>query len=70
MTIEKILQSLCYYDKRNPHCTADDKEIENYKAHLVKLSKKLGYEKICSCDNCFYRRSRLAEYILTLIKNG
>ena len=28
MTTEEILQSLCYYDKRNPDCTADDEDIE------------------------------------------
>ena len=66
MEREEILQSLCYYDKRNPDCTADDEEIEDHKAQLLRVSKKLGYNKPCSCDNCFYGRTKLAEYILTL----
>jgi len=64
MTKEEILQSLCYYDKRNPDCTADDEEIQDHKTQLLKASKKLGYNKGCSCDNCFYGRTKLAEELL------
>jgi hypothetical protein len=67
MTTEEILQSLCYYDKRNPDCTADDEDIEDHKAQLLKVSKKLGYNKTCSCDNCFYGRTKLAEELLKVI---
>lgn len=58
MTIDEVLQSLCYYDKRNPNCTANDEEIEDHKAKL------LGYNTTCSCYNCFYGRTKLAEWIL------
>jgi hypothetical protein len=64
MTTEEILQSLCYYDKRNPDCTADDEDIEDHKTQLLRVSKKLGYNKTCSCDNCFYGRTKLAEELL------
>jgi hypothetical protein len=67
MTTEEILQSLCYYDKRNPDCTADDEDIKDYKAQLLRVSKKLGYNKTCSCDNCFYGRTKLAEELLKVI---
>jgi hypothetical protein len=67
MTTEEILQSLCYYDKRNPDCTADDEDIECHKAELLRISKKLGYNKTCSCDNCFHGRTRLAEELLKVI---
>ena len=67
MTTEEILQSLCYYDKRNPDCTADDEDIEDNKAQLLRVSKKLGYNKTCSCDNCFYGRTKLAEELLKVI---
>ena len=67
---EEILSKLCSYDKRNPNCTADDEEIEDHKIQLLKDSKKLGYDKTCSCDNCFYGRTRLAEHILYLISKN
>jgi hypothetical protein len=58
------LTKLCYYDKRNPDCTADDEAIEDHKAQLLRVSKKLGYNKTCSCDNCFYGRSKLTEQLI------
>ena len=57
MTTEEILQSLCYYDKRNPDRTAEDDEI---KAHS-------SNEK-CYCDNCFYGRTKLANELLKRIE--
>ena len=60
MEMQKILESLCYYDKRNPDCTADDDYIESKKESLKKKNKS------CSCDNCFYGRTELAEEILKL----
>ncbi len=59
MDLEFIQSRLCYYDKRNPDCTADDDEIEYYKS-------KISQGKDCSCDNCFYGRTELAEEILRL----
>ncbi len=56
MKQEEILKSLCYYDKRNPDCTADDEEME---AHIALMKKKT-----CTCDNCFYGRTKLAEELL------
>ena len=47
-----IEQNLCYYDPRNPD-GADEEEI-----------KDRGVVKQCSCDNCFYGRTPLAEHIL------
>lgn len=45
MTYDEILENLCYYDKRNPlYCLEDDEEIP----------------KNCSCDNCFYGKTKLA----------
>lgn len=51
--LKDILSSLCYYDERNTESSADDEERANKKA-------------ICSCDNCFYGRSSLAEELLRL----
>ena len=47
-----IEQNLCYYDPRNPD-GADEEEI-----------KDRGVVAQCSCDNCFYGRTALAEHIL------
>lgn len=52
------LTNLCYYDKRNPDCHADDEDIEDHKKSLLKKNKT------CSCDNCFYGRSKLTEQLI------
>lgn len=67
MLTEEILKSLCNYDKKNPDCSLDDEDIEDHKRNLLKVSKKLGYNKSCSCDNCFYDRTILAEELLKMI---
>jgi len=63
-TAEIDLTNLCYYDKRNPDCSVDDEDIEDHKAQLLRVSKKLGYNKTCSCDNCFYGRTELTEQLI------
>lgn len=61
MEIDKIKESLCYYDLRNPIGYKDlyDPETDG---NMGEYS-----QKDCSCDNCFYGRSKLAEYILELL---
>ena len=51
-----VLEKLCYYDKRNPdsHCDDEDEIIEA--------------NDFCMCDNCFYGRTKLAEYIIEILK--
>lgn len=56
MELNKILENLCYYDKRNPDCTMDEEDIAERKQRKPK----------CSCDNCYYGRTELAEEILKL----
>jgi hypothetical protein len=65
MTIEKIKSYLCYYDTRNPEGVSlyikwspeiyDEEEISKF----GEFSKEE-----CACDNCFYGRHNLANYIL------
>ena len=55
MEYEKILENLCFYDKKNPDCIYTEKEIQEYKKNP------------CYCDNCFYGRTKIAEKILQLI---
>lgn len=61
MDQQEILSELCYYDKRNPGCTSDDEAIEDHKNRLLRKGKTT-----CSCDNCFYGRTKLAEHILAI----
>jgi hypothetical protein len=68
MEIKEVYSKLCYYDLRNPE------GIGEYKDNPVNW----GYEyedfiglgnfakKDCACDNCFYGRTKLAEYIIEL----
>lgn len=58
MELNKILENLCYYDKRNPDCTMDDDDIVDRKQRKPR----------CSCDNCFYGRTELAEELLKFIQ--
>ncbi len=60
MEMREILEGLCYYDKRNPHCSVDDDGIED---HNLSLKKK---GETCFCDNCFYGRTTFAEELLKL----
>jgi len=57
-TLEIDLTNLCYYNKRNPDCSVDDEDIEDHKKSLLKKNKT------CSCDNCFYGRTELAEQLI------
>jgi len=62
MKVSEIASKLCYYDTRNPDgvkytMTKEEIEEEGYTA----TSKH-----DCSCDNCFYGRTKLALYILKL----
>jgi hypothetical protein len=54
MTNKEVLSNLCYWDERNPvGVTSQENEGKRTKQ--------------CFCDNCFYGRTKLAEYILELL---
>jgi len=53
MTKEQILSCLCVYDKRNPNYLPFDEDD---------LSRK---PIDCACDNCYYGREKMAEFILS-----
>ena len=60
MTKELVFENLCYHDVRNP-----------YKIDIGEEEEKIalmGQNETCYCDNCFYGRTKLAEYILELLK--
>ena len=62
MKTSEIVSRLCYSDTRNPdgvtgYMTAEEIKEEGYTA---------APKPNCSCDNCFYGRTKLAMYILKL----
>ena len=58
MNTEEIRKSLCFYDPLNPNghfsLWLDDEDFE------------IPSKEDCYCDNCFYGKTKLAEYILKL----
>ena len=67
MTEQEIKEELCYYDTRNPDnvaiygMTEEEIKEEGYGEHK---------KENCSCDNCFYGRTKLAEELLKYVSNG
>ena len=62
MKIKDVATNLCNYDTRNPngaisYLTKEEIEEEG-------LTTKANDD--CACDNCFYGRTELAEYIIKL----
>ena len=53
MTRNEILSRLCVYDERNPDYLPFDEDD---------LSRK---PIDCACDNCYYGRKKMAEFILS-----
>ena len=58
MKMKDIASNLCYYDKRNPDNNLDIMDLDDNEIEVAK--------KDCYCDNCFYGRTKLAEYIINL----
>lgn len=58
MKMKDIASNLCYYDKRNPDNNLDIMDLDDNEIEVAK--------KDCHCDNCFYGRTKLAEYIIKL----
>ena len=54
MNIKEIKSNLCYWDSRNPEGVGVDDE--DLKGRIE-----------CYCDNCFYKRTQLAEELIKLI---
>ena len=67
MTEQEIKEELCYYDSRNPDVvgiygmTDEELKEDGYGNHA---------KKDCSCDNCFYGRTKMAEELLKYVSNG
>jgi len=68
MKKEEIVENLCFYDLRNPDGANDQETINCHKKSLLRDSRRLGYEVTCSCDNCFYGRTKLSEELLKYLK--
>ena len=61
MDYKEVLNNLCYYDIRNP---------EGFISNMYEGEEIPKPGKICYCDNCFYGRTKLAEYIVDLKNNN
>lgn len=59
----EILEKLCFYDRRNPIFSIT--EENGYDKEDVEITGNFS-KKDCACDNCFYGRAKLAEYIIKL----
>jgi len=68
MTEQEIKEELCYYDLRNPD------GVNFYGLLDAEEIKEEGYgnhkKEDCSCDNCFYGRTKMAEELLKYVSNG
>jgi len=68
MTEQEIKEELCYYDLRNPD------GVNSYDLLDAEEIKEEGYgnhkKEDCSCDNCFYGRTKMAEELLKYVSNG
>jgi hypothetical protein len=61
----KAYINLCNYDLRNPD------GVISYlaKKDIIEEGYSHNARKNCACDNCFYRRTELAEIILNQLKS-
>lgn len=62
---EWVYTRLCYYDLRNPDGVRDVLDIYDEED---KVSFGTHSKPECGCDNCFYGRSLLANYIIDNVK--
>ena len=68
MTNKEVSTYLCYYDLRNVEGVSQFKDNPEVYGMDEEDFKSLGpyAKKDCCCDNCFYGRHKLANYILKL----
>lgn len=59
--MNNILTQLCYYDKRNPDCSADEEEIQDHEKMILNFGS-------CMCDNCFNGRTPIANSNLIMLE--
>ena len=62
MKIKDVAINLCNYDTRNPEGVISYLTEEEIKEEGLTTKAKDD----CACDNCFYGRTKLAEYIIKL----
>jgi len=62
--IKKFLFKLCYYDLRNPDNCINTSELTKEELAIPQVHGKDFVNALCSCDNCFYGKTEMAEYII------
>ncbi len=67
MELEKLKKELCYYDNRNPDNCVDKSDLTESELNKPQIKFEDYATVLCSCDNCFYGRTELADYILNIM---
>jgi hypothetical protein len=62
--VEKFLFKLCYYDLRNPDNCIDTSELTKEELAIPQVHSEDFANVLCSCYNCFYGETEMAEYII------
>ena len=62
--IKKFLFKLCYYDLRNPDNCIDTAELTKEELGLPQVRGEDFANDLCTCNNCFYGKTEMAEYII------
>ena len=63
MTDREVKSRLCYHDRRNPDFSIT--EENGYDKEDIEATGDFAKPE-CYCDNCFYGRTKLANYILNI----
>lgn len=66
MSEKEILARLCAYDPRNTEGAVTYMDKEDFE----EVQKRVKAEGRCSCDNCFYGRTELANELLKRIASN
>jgi accessory colonization factor AcfC len=63
------LRQLCYYDVKNPDTIVSLEDLSQQELDYVQVEGEDFANKDCSCDNCFYGRTKLMSNILKIKSN-
>ena len=62
-----ILENLCYHDSKNPNNNLTEPDEKDELEALIQVKGVDFASEGCYCDNCFYGRTKLAEFAISLI---
>lgn len=68
MRQKEILSNLCAYDEKNPNNVLSPLSEKDDPEKCKQIEGEDFASEGCKCDNCFYGRTKLATFILKLLK--